>query len=262
MTFDEYIQNPMGEKNSVISNRTMYRNYYQGKLDTLLVRENGKVDYKAYHDKKKFILYIKIPSEVVPNFYYDVLIEFREPKMKLIAADLSKYDVRFYSNDPSFVFTFAHAFKKNDMFFMDFADKMSERALKEKADEKNQKDIVGYVKSLYFAYLIMRKRGLFSKLLYINTYDSKYLHSQVMKADKKIELRQQAAKELSLENKKEKQKLKDTTSKRNNQNPETYTSQSSGKIKTTKHTKTIGGGFGKMGKVTKTVKNIKNVRRK
>ena len=50
MTFDEYIQNPMGKTNSVISNRIMYRNMYQEKLDKIMVREAGKVDYKAYKD--------------------------------------------------------------------------------------------------------------------------------------------------------------------------------------------------------------------
>ena len=33
MTFHDYIQNPMGRENAVISNRVMYRNLYQEKLD-------------------------------------------------------------------------------------------------------------------------------------------------------------------------------------------------------------------------------------
>lgn len=242
MTFDEYIQNPMGEKNAVISNRTMYRNYYQEKLDTIMVREQGKVDYKAFQDGNRFIIYIKIPSEVVPEFYYDVLIEFRPPKKEVTGFSLEKYDVRFYSNDPAFVFTFAHAFKKNGLFIPDFEDKMSKKALKEKADEKNPKDIVGYVKSLYFAYLLMRKRGLFSKVHYINKYNSKALHNEVMDADKKIQLRQEAAEELAQERKRERQKQKDMTSKRNNQNPETPIKGFTGKIKNISKTKTVGMG--------------------
>ena len=80
MTFDQYIQNPMGKENAVISNRTMYRNLYQEKLDKILVREAGNIEIKAYHVGKRYICYLKIPSEVVPKFYYDVLIEFRPPK--------------------------------------------------------------------------------------------------------------------------------------------------------------------------------------
>lgn len=240
MTFEEYIQNPMGERNAVVSNRAMYGKYYQEKLDTIMVREAGKVNYKAYKDKSRYIIHIKIPSEVVPKFYYDVLVEFREPKEGVVGYDLSKYKARFYSNDPSFVFTFAHAFKKNGIFFSDYNDKMSQKALKEKADEKNPKDIVGYVKSLYFAYLLMKKRGLFSKTLYVDTYDAKYVHASIMDADKKIQLRQEAGKKIAAENAKSKQRQKAMTSKRNNQNPETPVNQNStGKIKRTGMTKTV-----------------------
>ena len=130
MTFHDYIQNPMGRENAVISNRTMYRNLYQDKLDKILVREAGKIDIKAYHVGKRYICYLKIPSEVVDKFYYDVLIEFRPPKGILPEADLSKYLVRFYSNDPSFVYTFTHAFVKNDLFFKDFENKMSKKAIR------------------------------------------------------------------------------------------------------------------------------------
>lgn len=251
MTFDEYIQNPMGEKNAVISNRTMYRNYYQEKLDKIMVREQGKVDYKAYTAGKRYIVYIKIPSEVVPNFYYDVLVEFTPPGKQIVGFSLEKYNVRFYSNDPSFVYTFAHAFKRNGLFFTEFEDKMSERALKEKADEKNPKDIVGYVKSLYFAYLLMKKRGLFSTALYTNSYSSKAVHREVMDAEKKIAARQLAAQEMAENKRAEKRKQKEMTSKRNNQAPEIPIKGFTGKIKKTSSTKKVG-----MTK-SKTIKTVK-----
>ena len=41
MTFDEYIQNPMGKENAVISNRTMYRNLYVGKLNNIMLSDRA-----------------------------------------------------------------------------------------------------------------------------------------------------------------------------------------------------------------------------
>lgn len=96
MTFDDYIQNPMGRENAVISNRVMYRNLYQTKLDKILVREAGKIDIKAYHVGKRYICYLKIPSEVIDNFYYDVLVEFRPNKKLLQSDNLKDYYVRFF----------------------------------------------------------------------------------------------------------------------------------------------------------------------
>lgn len=215
MTFDQYIQNPMGISNSVISNREMYRSMYMEKLNRIMVREMGKVDYQLYKSKNKYYAYIKVPSEVVDKFYYDVVIEFSPAKKMKDDKTLKEYDVRFYSNDPSFVFTFAHAFNKNDMFIKEYSDKMSKQALKEKAKEKNRLDIVGYVKSLYFAYLIMTKYGLFNKIKYINKYDEKFLKSMITPADIKIAQRQEeGANAASAKAKKEraaKRKVQDDT---------------------------------------------------
>ena len=70
MSYDQYIQNPMGVANAVISNRNMYRELYMTKLDKLLVREMGKIHYTLYKSKSKYYVYIKIPSEVIEQFYY------------------------------------------------------------------------------------------------------------------------------------------------------------------------------------------------
>ena len=74
---------------------------------------------------------------------------------------------------------------------------MSKKAIKERGVEKNPKDLVGYVKSLYFMYLIMKKKGLFSKLLYTENYNEKAIKRQIMHADKKLQERQDKANELS-----------------------------------------------------------------
>jgi len=256
MTFDEYIQNPMGKENAVISNRTMYRNLYTEKLDKILVREAGKVDYEAYHVGKKYICYLKIPSEVVPNFYYDVLVEFSAPKDKATAlgANLKDYTVRFYSNDPSFVYTFAHAFIKNDMFIKDFENKMSKKSVKNRAVEKNPHNQVGYVKSLYFAYLIMSRRGLFSKTRYVDKYSKSKLDREIMHADKKIEAREEEAKKIYANKRKEREKVKKITSPTNTQNPDIPIQPRSNPMKIGK-VGTIGKnkGIGKIGGV-KTIK--------
>lgn len=218
MTFNDYIQNPMGKENAVISNRVMYRNLYQSKLDKILVREAGKIDIKAYHVGKRYICYLKIPSEVVDKFYYDVLVEFRSPG-KITGTSLKDYYVRFFSNDPSFVFTFTHAFVKNDLFIKDFANKMSKKAIRERGKEKNPADQVGYVKSLYFAYLIMNKRGYFSKTKYVDRYSKAALDREIEHADKKIKARQEAAQSKSKSNRKEKEAIKQVSSPSNMPNP-------------------------------------------
>lgn len=254
MTFDQYIQNPMGVKNAVISNREMYRTMYTEKLNKILVRESGKVVYYLYKSNKKYYAYLKIPSEVVPNFYYDVIIEFSEPKdgIKITDRTLRNHEARFYSNDPSFVFTFAHAFIKNGMFLDSFKDKMSKEAVKQNADEKNPTNQIGYVKSLYFAYLIMNQRGLFNKILYVERYVERNLKSMVMDASEKIARRQQEGENLRKKNKKDKNEINRRRSRENIKYDETPIAH---RVSNIAHTRKVGAI-----KKTNTVGTVKKTR--
>lgn len=222
MTFEEYIKNPMGDKNSVITQREMFRTLYSEKLDKVLVREANHIDYKIYNNKDTIYIHMKVPSEVVDKFYYDVVMKFIQNK-KIINTGYDNLDncqVRFYSNDPAFVFTFAHAFIKNDLFINELKPKMSKQAVKETAKEKNPKNQIAYVKSLYFAYLIMKSKGLFNfhrARAESIPYNETYLLSQIESADIKIEKRQEAGKELSRKRNEEVKKIKDNNKKNLNQ---------------------------------------------
>lgn len=210
MTFDQYINNPMGVKNAVFSSREVYRDLYTQKLNVILVREVGKVKYKLFKDKESYYVYMKIPSEVIEKFYYDVVIEFYTDSNTIKSSKtLKDYYVKFYSNDPSFVFTFAHAMLKNNLFIKDLTPRMSKQAILKVAKEKNPNKEIGYVKSIYFTYLLMRNYGLFNKIVFDNEasrFNLKDLLSQITHADDKIEARQLAQGELNKKNKKEKNK--------------------------------------------------------
>ena len=254
MTYDQYIQNPMGVANAVISNRNMYRELYMGKLDKILVREMGKIDYTLYKSGKKYYVYIKIPSEVIDKFYYDVVIEFSEPKDKsLIDSTLKNYNVKFYSNDPSFVFTFAHAFIKNKMFIDELRPVMSKEAIQKVAVEKNPSNQVGYVKSLYFAYLYLRRENVFNKSKFILAKDInwKQLEKSITPADLKIAQRQDAQAKKAADNKKAKEKLKNLA-KQSVQKDIPFATKTSKPVTTTK----VISGKNNTVKKTKTAKKI------
>ena len=207
MTYQEYIANPMGRKNAVFGQKEMYRAMFQNKLDNIMVRELGKFSYTLYKDTTNdiYVCHCKVPSEVVPLFYYDTVIKFLPPEDGKNKSSLDLYNIQFYSNDPAFVFTFAHAFIENDIFIKDLTPKMSKEAVNKVAIEKNPKNDVGYVKSIYFAYLLMKKHGLFSKSTYMGQakeYNIKTLLSQIEHADDKVSARQRAQEEIAVIKKK------------------------------------------------------------
>lgn len=168
MTLEQYILNPMGKNNAVMNanSREIMRKTYIKKFDNLMLREHGSIGYYAYYDKKNNAswLHVKVPSEVVKNFYYDVVFKFTSTeKTSLLGEDLFKCNVQFYSNDPAFVYTYAHVFAKNGLFIKELIPKMSKRAIKGEAKEKNPNNVVGYVKTIYFAYLLMQNKKLNKK---------------------------------------------------------------------------------------------------
>jgi hypothetical protein len=234
-TFDQYINNPAGMKNSVISHREMYRAMYSQKLDAIYLREKGEIDYIVYKHKDDYIIHMKIPSEAVENFYYDVVIQFSPPNTAgSLVSNISGYNVHFYSNDPSFVYTFAHAFNKHGLLIKDLIPKMSKLAIKERAKERNPDDQIGYVKSLYFAYLIMVNKNLFSKIRLDSMsvpYDKKKLLADVMDADEKVELRKEGA------TPKKKKKQDSTQQEKPQQSGETHITGGSPLSKAIKKTK-------------------------
>ena len=209
-SFKDYISNPLGNKNAVFSAREMYKNMYTEKFNLIMVRENSKIDYYLYKDDKKdnnnYYIHLKIPSERLQGFYYDVFIQFIPTKTSEFEKTLDNYIVKFYSNDPSFVYTFAHSFIKNEMFVNDLRTKMSKIAVKRNADIKNPDNQIGYVKSIYFSYLFMKTRGLFSKVHYESAekYQKGKVLSKIADADEKMQEQREAQIELSKKKKKEK----------------------------------------------------------
>ena len=194
MTYDQYIKNPMG--GSVVTNRQVLMDMYRQKWNDLLVRENGQINYYLYKGTDDFYVHMKIPSEVVPKFYYDVIARFYIDKHKTagtLPANLNTYEIQFYSNDPSFVYTFTHAFNKNKMFIKDLESKMVKAAIEKKAVEKNPRDEIGYVKSLVFMYFAIKQFNLFQKTQYnLNAKNySKDVWKSVEHAEDKIRERQE-----------------------------------------------------------------------
>lgn len=209
MNLDQYILNPLGKKSAVLNAtmREFMRTVYSKKFDNVLLKENGKIRYNLFHNPKDntYWAYIKVPSEVIKNFYYDVLFKFSVPEHNQSESDLFKYDFKCFSNDPAFVFKFAYVFIQNKLFIEELSSKMSDEAKKEQPTETNPSEEVGYVKSLYFAYLLLQQRGL-NKLSRFKSEASplqpEFLNANIEPADSKVAARIEADKHISHSKKK------------------------------------------------------------
>ena len=255
-TFDAYINNPGGKGSSFIPNKELIRQTFTQQWDDLRLRENGLIMYHMYTDAKDFYIHFKIPSGLIDKFYYDVVIRFYpKDSTQAMEKSLSNYAVQFYSNDPNFVFTFCYAYKSNGLFIKDLEPRMSKLALKQPAKIKNPRNEVGYVKTIYYAYLEMKRNDLFQKGRWENRaskYSKSVWNTTVAHADDKIK----DAQELQEAKRKEDKKLK---AKERNANAE-FERKSSNNIKNNFKSPNIKdfGHFkaptpNKLGVVTKTI---------
>ena len=219
MTFEDYILNPM-QKQGKVFNATMreaMRSSYKAKFDSILLREAGKIEYHKFKDEKfnLFYILIKIPSEVVPGFYYDVVLKFfAGADIKDAGLTLNRYNMQVYSNDPSFNFTYAYVFKKNNLVIKELEPKLAKLSRTTAPKETNPEEQIGYVKSLYFAYLYMKQKGLFNTTIAwadAEPYNKSKLLKLVENADTKIEERIREGKKVNI--RKKIQVSKDTAKK-------------------------------------------------
>lgn len=261
MTFQQYIDNPMGKHNAVFSQRDLFKQLYTEKFDKVFLREAGKIDFTLYVDNKKdrYVAHIKVPSETVKDFYYDAVILFyTNDAAKRSSPSLQDYYVKFFSNDPAFVFTYLRVFLKNDLFLEDLKPKSSKLALKKDPKEKNPYEVPGYSKILYFAYLFMKTKNLFSKSMYTSygmPYSESRLVQSVMHTDEKIALRQELGeKQRKQEANEKKKEAKAASAERNLVSPSgnIRMGKTSSNVRTTKTTNSVK--HTPLSKITKSVK--------
>ena len=197
MTFEEYIRNPAGKGASNTPNKGMYEQYYTGELDKLLLKVNGKIDYTLSAHGEKYYILFKIPHHTYDNFFYDVVIEFSANNNAIrVNPDLKGYDVKFFSNDPSFTFTWAFAFNKSSLLIKEFKSKASPLSLKMNPTVRNPSESTGYNKYIYYAFLLTKLYGLFEKSKYtLGGKPFSVLNNMVSSANAKFEERKKKEEE-------------------------------------------------------------------
>lgn len=206
----EFIKNPSGS-GAATTNTTYKVQAYEKDFNALLVLYNSNMDYLLYKDGKDYLCHIKVPSSTVNNFFYDVVFKFipKSGSSEHSTSVETDYYVKIFSNDPSFVFTYAYVFKKEGLLIGELEDKIEPAALKDKPVVRNPKQVVDFSKIIYFGYAWMRMKGLFRKTIY-ESYGKKIgnsFYDSIKKTDlivsERIELAKAQRKAEALEKKKQ-----------------------------------------------------------
>ena len=154
MTINDYLQNPYG-KGSSFSNITKQKE----DLESQYNQYSNKFACKIYQHQKNVIFHVIVPSVKKDFVTYDVVLEMNLGDKTAEAIDVNNLEFKCFSNCPSFIFTYANAFRQKGLLCHWLENKYRKEVKKNTANIKNQYGIIGLERSLYLACLYLKKAG-------------------------------------------------------------------------------------------------------
>lgn len=124
---------------------------------------------KAIKIKNDYFVYFQIPSESNSEYpsdkvHYDVILQLVPPNASWLESEnLRDFDVRVYSNCPSFTFTFTYVYYKQGALINMPHGAYTRKALNTKPTTRNPLLLYGIEKSLWFAICYMDENHLFRR---------------------------------------------------------------------------------------------------
>lgn len=181
--------NPFG-KGVAAFNKTLIINAYEQRYYSI----KDRIQFGLCKNGKIYLVHYRIPSEspLCKDVLYDVVLEFLP--LDDGAEDsrtLEPYDVRIYTNSPSFTFTFTHAFNRYDLLIPWLKNRCISECLTKPAFEKNPNDIIGTDKCLWFAAYHLRRTGMHIKAHFEKFINTNYAHIEkiIIDQEKMLKLR-------------------------------------------------------------------------
>lgn len=245
MLLTEFFNNPMG-KGSAALNINAIKQKYDERYNSFY----KDITHKSFFIKKDIYISINIPSSV-KGIFYDVVIKFT-PNNKSAGVSVIDMDYQFFSNSPSFLYTYANAYSKKKLLIRELDRKLSREMIKEMAKTRNPYSIISYDYTIYCALKYILING-FDKISVLKLENNKTSTiSDLYKSVQNWETLQKKRKLQKISNKieEEEKKMQKNIEITNNDNSDSSITKSP-KVKKVKNTKSVAKN-----KKTKKVKKI------
>lgn len=216
----DFIDNPMGKGSMAIPNRQLIKDDLNKRYNKLV--KGKKIVTNIYRDGDEYYLHLLIPSESERENTYDVVLHFTmgEEDFKFDNF-LNRYYVKFFSNCPSFTFTYAFAYNEYGLLIESLANKYKEEVMDDRPVTRNPAEVISYEKSIYFACHHVFSNKKYMNKLFLNSmakpYNEDEFNKKIRTEDKiLVEYKKEANKvkeKKEKEAKKEQDNVKDKVTK-------------------------------------------------
>ena len=162
----EQIVKPFNSGFSAVSIKYLLENLQKRYLVNI---EPNVTTVDAVKEKDNYFILVKIPSESNTEYksdkiFYDVIIELLPPNNSYLNNEsVRDYDVRVYSNCPSFTYTFTYVYYKKDALIKMPKGAYTRKALSKAPKVRNPLLLFGIEKTLWFAICYIDKNKLFKR---------------------------------------------------------------------------------------------------
>lgn len=157
-TLKSFLTNPTGDAGTQAIARKSTLEAYEVKLRTLLKSNKTKLKINYLKVEDSLFMHLEIPSETFDKFFYDVLIEFENFEDSQTTLETNR--INFFSNSPSFAYTYAHTFQVFGISIIDLSNKFPDKIFTELPKVRNPDYHTFYEKTITFALIYIRDNSL------------------------------------------------------------------------------------------------------
>lgn len=184
LSIREMVTNPSGKGTGFLAARKTIKAALNASFLNLLQNFRNKFYAIPYvFDDGRIWFLVKVPSEFynTNKILYDCVVEIPA----IGAPTLSNRPAKFFTNSPSFVYTYAYVFNKDNLLIQDLKDKYENITLTQPPETRNPVETLGFEKILYIccSYLI---NGQCLSSSYINRYKVKMTVLEEMRFKSRI----------------------------------------------------------------------------
>jgi vacuolar-type H+-ATPase subunit H len=162
-TVNSFLTNPTGNPGNASAQAKLYLDSIRSKLANML-RRGKKFAHSYFRVASSIFVTVKVPSESYDDLFYDVVFEFQE--VEGTPTSLTTYNIRFFTNGPSFNFTYAYIFNFHDLLIEFLKDKLAKKALDTYPEKRNPDAIMFFEKSITFALIYLKDNHLLDRSAY------------------------------------------------------------------------------------------------
>lgn len=192
-TMKGFLDNPMGKGTSILPNRDLIVNDFK-RRHKIMIDKGKKFVVNVYHNEvtDNYFFHILVPSETDRNNTYDVVLQLSPPEKTtgiIKPPTISNFNVRFFSNSPSFVFTYAHVMYSNNMLVKFLAKKYNKLVLRKEPVVTNPRGVVLYEKSITFAIITLLNEPNYMSRAYLKSIKKPHAENLIftkIRTDEKI----------------------------------------------------------------------------